>query len=111
MSVAETIETRVRDALQVEHLELENESGGHNVPPGSESHFRLVVVSPEFEGASRVRRHQRLYGLFTDLMPQPVHALRLHVWTPEEWAAREGRVDASPACRGGGREHRGEGSQ
>ncbi len=30
------------------HLEVENESPNHNVEPGSESHFKVVVVSDEF---------------------------------------------------------------
>ena len=50
MSVQASIEAKVRNALAPEHFEIANESGQHNVPPGSESHFRLVVVSTAFEG-------------------------------------------------------------
>ncbi|MGI9323235.1 MAG: BolA family protein [Pseudomonadales bacterium] len=35
-----------------------NESGNHNVPPGSESHFKLVLVSSEFDGKPLVQRHR-----------------------------------------------------
>ncbi len=101
MSIATTIENRVREEMPVAHLELVNESDQHNVPENSETHFRLVAVSEAFAGMPRVRRHQRIYALLGDLMPQPVHALRIHAWTPEEWNARGGRVEASPACRGG----------
>ena len=52
MSVATEIELKVRAGLVVEHLGLENESHMHNVAPGSETHFRLVVVSPDFEAVS-----------------------------------------------------------
>jgi BolA family transcriptional regulator, general stress-responsive regulator len=101
MGVAALLESRVRDGLNVTALELVNESHMHNVPAGSESHFRLVVVSPDFEGLMLVRRHQRVYALVQEALAGPVHALALHTFTPEEWSAREEGAAASPACRGG----------
>ena len=50
MSVQQRIETKIRTALAPSHLEVINESHKHSVPPGSESHFKLVIVSPTFEG-------------------------------------------------------------
>ena len=99
--MAQRIESKVRAGLDVARLELDNESYMHNVAPGSESHFRLVVVSDDFEGQMLVRRHQQLYGLLADELAGGVHALALHTFTQQEWAARGGSVDASPACRGG----------
>lgn len=100
MSVAERIETLVKAGLQVEHLELENESHMHS-GPATESHFKLVLVSPDFVGKRPVQRHQLVYGLVAELMQNPVHALALHLHTPEEWQQRNGQVAASPNCMGG----------
>ncbi|MFN3713069.1 MAG: BolA family protein [Alcanivoracaceae bacterium] len=101
MSVAAIIERKVRDGLPVAVLQLDNESHMHNVPKGSESHFRLVVVSDVFAGLMPVKRHQRVYALLQDELAGPVHALALHTFTPEEWSARNESASASPACRGG----------
>ena len=30
----------------------------HNVPPGSESHFKVIIISDDFVGQSLVKRHQ-----------------------------------------------------
>ena len=53
---------RALQALAPSHLELVNESYMHSVPPGSESHFKAVLVSEELEcgqappgGLSRAR--------------------------------------------------------
>lgn len=101
MSIAEHIRRTLTGGLHVTHLSLENESQMHNVPPGSESHFRLVVVSPDFAGVPRVRRHQRIYGLLAGADGSlPVHALAMHLYTPEEWQDCSA-APASPACRGG----------
>ena len=36
-------------------LKIVNESYMHNVPEGSESHFKLVIVSDEFKNLSNVK--------------------------------------------------------
>lgn len=99
--VAAKIEQLVSQSLAVSHFQLENESDQHSGPPGRESHFKLVLVSTDFDGLNRVKRHQKVYGLLADLMPQPVHALALHTFTEQEWQARNEQANASPACRGG----------
>ena len=36
-------------------MEVMNESYMHNVPKGSETHFKVVVVSPKFEGQPLIK--------------------------------------------------------
>ena len=59
-TVQETIEKKVRESLDPVHLEVINESHMHSVPPGSESHFKVVVVSSKFEGKQLERPAIRL---------------------------------------------------
>ncbi len=101
MSVQETIETKIRAALSPAHLEVSNESHMHNVPPGSESHFKVVVVSPAFDAKNRVQRHQVMNALLADELAGPVHALSMQTHTQPEWEARGGKILESPACHGG----------
>lgn len=101
MSIEQSIEQLLREALPVAYLSLDNESDQHSGPPGRESHFRLVLVSEAFEGLMLVKRHQRVYAVLADLLAGPVHALALHTFTPQEWAARGEQAAASPDCRGG----------
>jgi acid stress-induced BolA-like protein IbaG/YrbA len=55
---------------------------------GDGHHFEALVVSPEFEGLSRVRRHQRVYAALGDRMREEIHALSMTTLTPSERAAR-----------------------
>jgi len=98
--VEQQIADIVTAALAPTTLELANESHMHSVPPGSESHFKLLVVSDAFNGQRKVARHQRLYALLAEQLAGPVHALALHTHTPEEWQAL-GSVPDSPNCLGG----------
>ncbi len=101
MTIQQTIETKLQDAMNPAHLEVINESHMHNVPPGSESHFKLVVVSDAFNGISRVQRHQKINGLLAQELQGGVHALSMQTLTSDEWSQKNGTVMASPACMGG----------
>ncbi len=103
MSVQQTIDTKLRAGLAPSHLEVINESHRHNVPAGSESHFKVVAVAEAFAGERLIQRHRRINALLADELAGGVHALSLHTLTPDEWAARGGAVAASPECRGGHR--------
>lgn len=100
MIVQQSIESTLTAALQPIHLRVENESHKHNVPPDSETHFKVVVVSPLFEGKRQVQRHQQIYGLLKEELAGPVHALALHTYAPDEWRD-SGQVAESPDCMGG----------
>ncbi|MBL8349311.1 MAG: BolA/IbaG family iron-sulfur metabolism protein [Burkholderiaceae bacterium] len=63
--------------LPCEHLEVE----------GDGRHFFATIVSAEFEGHTRVRRHQRVYAALGDRMREQIHALSMKTLTPAEWAA------------------------
>ncbi|UTW07515.1 BolA family protein [Pseudomonas benzenivorans] len=84
-------------ALQPQHLEVLDESHMHS--RGLETHYKAVIVSPQFSGLNAVKRHQKVYASLGELMSQ-LHALALHTYTPEEWA-QQGAAPDSPTCRGG----------
>ncbi len=54
---------------------------------GDGRHFFATIVSAEFEGLSRVRRHQRVYTALGDRMREQIHALSMKTLTPTEHAA------------------------
>lgn len=84
------------------HLQVINESHQHHVPPDSETHFKVVLVSALFQGKMRVARHRLVYDALADALKNGVHALALHLYTPEEWQKMAEQFPASPRCRGVG---------
>jgi len=102
MTVLALVEAKLREKLSPAHLEVINESHMHSVPKGSETHFKVVVVSEKFEGLSAVKRHQLVYGaLQEELSKKPVHggihALAITSRTPSEWAVSP-EANESPLC-------------
>ncbi len=100
-TVQEAIQTKLQEGFSPVHLEVINESHLHNVPAGSESHFKVVVVAEEFATQKLLERHRAVNRLLQQEIEGPVHALSIHALTPEEWFERGGRVTASPPCMGG----------
>lgn len=101
------VEARIREklttALSPDELLVINESGMHSVPPGSETHFKVGIVSPRWEGQGLLARHRVVHELLRDELAAGLHALSIEAWTPEQWSARGGHVAPSPACKGGGK--------
>ena len=75
-------------ALEPELVEIYDESGEHIGHPGAQSgggHYQLTIVSPQFQGKSRVTRHRMVYAALGGLMQSQIHALAITAWTPEEF--------------------------
>ena len=100
MKVQAAIEQKLH-ALDPAHLEVINESHMHNVPEGSESHFKVTVVSDQFDGKMLVARHRMVNQILADELAGSVHALALHTKTPDEWFEQGGQTADSPLCEGG----------
>ncbi len=83
------------------HLAVTDESHMHSVPPGAESHFKVLVVSERFEGQGLVARHRSLNQILREELQGGLHALAIHAWTPQEWFEKGGEAPSSPPCLGG----------
>lgn len=101
MNVKQLIESTLATELTPEVLVIDDESHQHNVPEGAQSHFKVTVVADAFEGKRLLQRHRLINSMLKELLDGPVHALALHTFTQQEWAARQGLVNPSPNCRGG----------
>lgn len=101
MSMQSQIEEKLANQFDLMHLEVINESGNHNVPPGSESHFKVVLVSNDFTGKSMIMRHRSVNQILADELANHIHALALHTYTEMEWRDKNGSAPMSPPCLGG----------
>nr|SVE70197.1 EOG090X0K4K [Eubosmina coregoni] len=74
-----------------EHLEILNESFMHNVPKGSETHFKVLVVSNKFDSLSLLQRHRLVNETLQDELKNGVHALSIvfNLLTDQGWAEKQ----------------------
>ena len=107
MTIQETITTKLNNTFSPEHLEVINESFMHNVPEGSESHFKIIIVCDDFKDKMLITRHRLVNKVLQDELNKEqseggIHALALHTMTMEEWF-KKGKAADSPECLGGGK--------
>ena len=99
MQMQNIIEEKLTAALSPEVLEVINESHMHS-GPATESHYKVIAVSKEFEGKMLIARHRMINAALADELKQ-IHALALHTMTPDEYFEKAGKVANSPLCEGG----------
>lgn len=99
-----TLKTQIEQKLQTAFgplvLDVTNESHMHGVPAGSESHFKIVVVSALFEGQMLLKRHRAVNEVLAQEISQ-TRAIALHTFTAAEWEKRQTENLRSPGCVGG----------
>ena len=76
---AADIEAALQAALQPLSLQVDDDSHRHAGHAGAREgrHFNVRVVSPRFNGLSRVARHRLVYDALRNLIPQGIHALAI----------------------------------
>jgi acid stress-induced BolA-like protein IbaG/YrbA len=78
MVTPESIRQSIEAGLVCRHVEV----------AGDGQHWEAVIVSPAFEGLSRIKQHQLVYAALGDRMREEVHALSMQTLTPAQWDAR-----------------------
>lgn len=101
MNIQNEIEKKLLRHFEPAHLEVINESSMHNVPAGSESHFKVVLVTPKFAGERLINRHRAVNSVLKEELAEHIHALALHTYTDSEWRNLYGESPDSPNCLGG----------
>ncbi len=85
------IEAKLSEGLAATHIEVIDEShlhAGHAGARDGAGHYRAILVSDRFDGLSRVKRQQLVYGLLEDMMGPEIHALSMQTLTPGEWSSK-----------------------
>lgn len=78
----EIIRRRLQEAFLPTQLQVIDESDqhiGHAGHQGGGRHFAVTITSTCFADVSRVEAHRQIYALFADMIPDKIHALRIHV--------------------------------
>ena len=96
MSLYSEIIDSLNKSMAPENIFLENESAMHNVPPDSETHFKLVIVADDFIGMSKLNRHKVIYKTLSEIMKK-IHALSIHTFDEDEYQKNPMVID-SPQC-------------
>ena len=96
MFVQNKIEKLLKDNLNVSNLLIRNDSYKHNVPPNSESHFNVQIVSDDFEDLSQIQRHKIVYKAVGALLAE-IHAFSITAMTTSEFKENPSLKD-TPDC-------------
>lgn len=93
MSVAETIERKLREKFAPTSLRIVDDSARHaghaGARAGGETHFTVAIVSSAFTGLGRVARQRLVYETLAGELADGLHALSLSTLAPGEDGAED----------------------
>ncbi|MCU4674910.1 BolA/IbaG family iron-sulfur metabolism protein [Catenovulum sp. 2E275] len=96
----QTIISKLKQDLAPVVLDVQNESHMHS-GPAQDSHFKVIIVSDEFNDKRLIARHRMVNACLADELAGAVHALAIHTYTQDEWQTEQHNVPVSPNCMGG----------
>jgi BolA protein len=86
----------LNDCMDIFSLKILNESFMHNVPEDAESHFKIVIVSNDFNNLSHINRHKLVYK-YLDTIMDDIHAISIQSFNEDEFKLNPTVLD-SPEC-------------
>jgi BolA protein len=91
-AVANAIDNKLRARFSPQRLDIHDDSERHRGHAGhregGETHFKVEIVSAEFEGKNRVARQRLVYEVLKDEFASGLHALEVKALTPAETTAK-----------------------
>ena len=70
------IEALIRKGLPDADVKVED-------PFNDRTHFKATIISPSFEGKTKIQQHRMVYDALGDAFDGPLHALQLATRAPE----------------------------
>jgi len=98
--IGQIVRKKLTEKFSPSYLDIINESYMHSVPKGSETHFKVIVISNLFQGQSHLQKHRSVQACLENEMKNGIHALSIVAKTDAEWA-KDDTVVKSPSCMGG----------
>ena len=95
-SIENKIINTLNECMNISSLKILNESFMHNVPEDVESHFKIVIVSNDFNNLSHIQRHKLIYKHLDTIM-NDIHALSIQSFNEDEFRLNPIILD-SPEC-------------
>ena len=85
MPLADIIKSKLTEKLNIQYLDIVDETHKHaNHPQSNGGHFRVTIVSDDFSNKSLIDRHKMIYNILGDMIKKEIHALSINAKTVSE---------------------------
>jgi len=85
MPLLEIIKSKLHDKINIQRLDIIDESHKHvNHSQSNGGHFKVLIISDDFKGINLIGRHKMIYSALGDLIKTKIHAISINAKTPDE---------------------------
>ncbi len=76
-----SVEELIKSHINCDYVEVNSED---------ERHYFAVIVSEQFEGLMKIKRHRMVYSALGDKLQSEIHAFSFNTYTPTEYQQLKG---------------------
>ncbi len=85
MPLIEIIKSKLNDKINIQRLDIIDESHKHvNHSQSNGGHFKVLIISDDFKDINLIGRHKMIYSALGDLIKTKIHAISINAKTPDE---------------------------
>ena len=87
--IVERIKNILESNLNIHTVSIDDLSDKHkNHHHGGGGHYKINLVSDDFENLSLLDRHKKIYVLLKDMIKKEIHAISLNLSTVKEYSKK-----------------------
>ena len=83
--IIDQIKSLLLEKIDISKLDIIDETHKHhNHPQSNGGHFKMLIISEDFEGKTLIQRHKMIYNVLDSMIKKEIHALSINARTPSE---------------------------
>lgn len=79
------IHNKITANINVFYLKIYNDSKKHKLKKNFLQHYRIILVSKNFNNIELLQRHKKIYSILKIYIPNYIYALQMHLYNIHEW--------------------------
>ncbi|QCI25662.1 BolA family transcriptional regulator [Buchnera aphidicola (Sitobion avenae)] len=94
----EKIKKYLISKIQINLIEIYDDSPFHNHTEKGLTHLRITIVSNHFIDQKLIDRHRIIFAILSELFKKKIYSLTLNVYTLHEWNDKKFKKNNNSKC-------------
>ena len=89
---------KIKSKINIFYLKIYNDNQKHILQNNSINHFRLIIVSKNFNNLSLIHRHKKIYSILSQYIPKKIYSLQIFTYDIQEWITIPKKINIAIQC-------------
>ncbi|WP_075432094.1 BolA family protein [Buchnera aphidicola] len=89
---------KIKSKINIFYLKIYDDNQRHILKNNSINHFRLIIVSKNFNNLSLIYRHKKIYSILSQYIPNKIYSLQIFPYDIQEWIKIPKKINRAIQC-------------